>query len=640
MKLIKSWSEPFSIILGLSRRRIPASLGDHAEEAEATPLSEKVLAKIQDKNVFIGICTKSEYAIAQAALKPIIFSKRMLKTTVNDAYWKTSDWMIQEIGLAVGRKMSIILFLEEGVREPGGLYGDIEYIRFSRERPHEKFDKLLEMLTALPSKDTVAAPGETKPSATLEKKELEEPTESREPKANWTKENYDEAAAAVIIEGDQASFEKIDKAFKESPFSEGEAVPIWDARNEVYRMLFGKKGDLEKIKALSEKYPQNSSLRFYKARGYQELGEHERSASTYEEAAALTSKNETKARYLANAAVEHAYAGAKDRSLSMIEKIKKDVPRSDYQQKMILQASLEFARVEKDETLQIVLLEELIELRPGDTSKRFDLAYKHSQCDNEDMALYHYLKIPANDRDSSAWNNLGVSYGEFGSPVRAIDAFEKAADENETLAMSNLGSKLLSAGFLKEAKTLCDKALALGEYHENVPDLAKRIITAPEEESKKLDETIEKVTVKASFYRKLGAAALMPAPTDIGPKWQSPEGILDAEITDNSLTLTGRFERPSNPFSGLLSSSFGFPAPAPKMVTHRTTFVGEIRGNIVIGSVKRTKDGDSLLSEAMNSGSVLMFFNDHHSKLSVMENPQSSTPTFYTLARASNLFKV
>jgi phosphoglycolate phosphatase-like HAD superfamily hydrolase len=66
----------------------PGFAWDHAEEAEATPLSEKVLAKIQDKNVFIGICTKSEYAIAQAALKPIIFSKRMLKTTVNDACLK------------------------------------------------------------------------------------------------------------------------------------------------------------------------------------------------------------------------------------------------------------------------------------------------------------------------------------------------------------------------------------------------------------------------------------------------------------------------------------------------------------------------------------------------------------------------
>lgn len=203
--------------------------------------------------------------------------------------------------------------------------------------------------------------------------------------------------------------------------------------------------------------------------------------------------------------------------------------------------------------------------------------------------------------------------------------------------MSNLGSKLLTAGFLKEAKALCDKALALGQYHQNVPELARRIIEVPDEENTKLDETLEKVTAKASFYRKLGAAALKPAPTVIGPQWKAPEGILHSAIDTNSLTLIGTFERPPNPFAGLLGPSLGLPVPTPKMITHRTIFVGEIRGNVVIGQVKRTSDGDdsSLLSQAMNSGKVLMFFNDDHTELSVMENPDSVSPKFYTLTRWS-----
>jgi len=134
-----------------------------------------------------------------------------------------------------------------------------------------------------------------------------------------------------------------------------------------------------------------------------------------------------------------------------------------------------------------------------------------------------------------------------------------------------------------------------------------------------------------------GAAALKPTPTEISAKWKAPEGILDAEIKVDSLTLTGAFERPSNPFAGL-GLSLGLPAIAPTIVTHTMTFVGKIRGNIVIGELKRTNDRDaSILGQAMNSGSVLMFFNEDHSKLSVMEKPQSSTPTFYTLARASGV---
>jgi hypothetical protein len=41
---------------------------DHAVEAEPSPLSDKVLAKIEGKNVFIGICTRNELAIRDTSL--------------------------------------------------------------------------------------------------------------------------------------------------------------------------------------------------------------------------------------------------------------------------------------------------------------------------------------------------------------------------------------------------------------------------------------------------------------------------------------------------------------------------------------------------------------------------------------------
>src|SRR6476620_4653398 len=83
---------------------------DHAEEAEALPLSEKVLAKIKDKNVFIGICTRKERAVEDNKLKKVWWSDE-LKVAEADLLWKTSDWIIQEIGFAVGRSMSVIIFL-------------------------------------------------------------------------------------------------------------------------------------------------------------------------------------------------------------------------------------------------------------------------------------------------------------------------------------------------------------------------------------------------------------------------------------------------------------------------------------------------------------------------------------------------
>ena len=44
-----------------------------------------------------------------------------LTRKVNEAAlcWKTSDWVIQEIGLATGRGLELILLVEDGVRRPG-----------------------------------------------------------------------------------------------------------------------------------------------------------------------------------------------------------------------------------------------------------------------------------------------------------------------------------------------------------------------------------------------------------------------------------------------------------------------------------------------------------------------------------------
>ena len=118
---------------------------DHAQQAEPASVSGKVLTKIEDKNVFIGICARNEYVMQPKAMFRILFLK-LVKLNGTDIQWKTSDWIIQEIGLAVGRQMKVIIFLEDGVRKPGGLFGDIEYIPFSRTNPHASFDKLLQML--------------------------------------------------------------------------------------------------------------------------------------------------------------------------------------------------------------------------------------------------------------------------------------------------------------------------------------------------------------------------------------------------------------------------------------------------------------------------------------------------------------
>src|SRR3954468_17535756 len=79
--------------LGYLNTLTKAHLGfswDHALAAEPLPLHEKVLAKIADKNVFIGICTKGERAVRNEALSPILFRPARLAGAAVDFHWKTS----------------------------------------------------------------------------------------------------------------------------------------------------------------------------------------------------------------------------------------------------------------------------------------------------------------------------------------------------------------------------------------------------------------------------------------------------------------------------------------------------------------------------------------------------------------------
>ena len=610
----------------------PNFMWDHAEEVDLKTLSEKVISKIQDKNVFIGICTSRELAIEEAALSRTIFGK--LKVAEADLKRKTSDWIIQEIGLAIGRDMKLVIFLEQGVREPGGLFGDIEYIPFSRAHPHESFDKFLQVLKKL-SPINAATAAEAKPADVKEKSQKPELSNVvSEPSPSWTMENYDEASFHKIIENDSEGLEKINTAFKASIFAQGDGLSEWEGRQEYYRALCGGAADLEKLKKLSAEHPTNRKLLFFVANAYEDYGDHLNAAKKFEEAASHSTDQFGALQNWGRAAVQYAHDGKMPRALELLEKIKTDGEGNPRLNEILVSVVGSLADIEKDEDLQLALLEKAVEEQPGDTAGRFNLAYKHSQTENGDMALHHYMKIPAITRDPTTWNNLGVCFGQIGMSVGAVRAFRKAGEENETLAMSNLGFKLLSAGFIDEAKAECDKAIKLDGYHKNVPLLATRLQEVPEEEKKKLDEALDKVKLKASFYRRLGDAVVLRAPKTVAGKWQSSEYVLEATLNGTAIRLAGSYQRPASPLANALGIGIGMP---PHTVLQKIEYDGRVRGQIIISTVSRTGDNESasLLALGLDKGKALMYFNADGSELHIMENPQSISPNFYVLKRIS-----
>jgi hypothetical protein len=105
--------------------------------------------------------------------------------------------------------------------------------------------------------------------------------------------------------------------------------------------------------------------------------------------------------------------------------------------------------------------------------------------------MYHYEKIPFAQLDASTWNNLGTSYQSFGLPGLSVSAYRSAANQGETLTMSNLAEKLMSAGFLDEAHDELLRVRAVDNVHKNVAKSQERLasIRTADEENKesKLD---------------------------------------------------------------------------------------------------------------------------------------------------------
>jgi hypothetical protein len=166
-------------------------------------------------------------------------------------------------------------------------------------------------------------------------------------------------------------------------------------------------------------------------------------------------------------------------------------------------------------------------------------------------------------------------------PAKSVVAYRRAEEMGEKLAMSNLGNKLLSEGFVEEAQELCDQALATKNYHRNIGHLLARLKDSPDQEDIKEKDLIEKTKPKVEFYKSLGQAISQSEPQTLVKTWQGSNGMLDAKLLENNMVrFSGTYEREAGGL-GLLGSS------AEKQVW-RVEYSGRLSGRAITGTVNRS----------------------------------------------------
>jgi tetratricopeptide (TPR) repeat protein len=613
---------------------------ENAKPAEPKTLAEKVKELTREKNVFIGICTKRECVVEPDKLEKAKFTKNTLKAHTQDLVWKTSDWLIQEIGLCIGRDMIPILLVEEGLRQPGGLQGDLEYIPFARSSPEKCFNKILEMITAMIPK----AVAQTAQAESVEKAEKEEKPEKEEtldwlePKEEWTRRHFEIALMRAIATENGDAEQKIYQAYLSSSAGQKEETRNgWVAAREYIKLVMGN-GTLGDLQGMAKRFPNNSEVQYYLGQAYEKYEEFQKAAESFQQAAQHATSEDIKFSRLRDVAVALAKAGHIDKSRGIITEMTKIVDNISDRQTTILGVLKELADIEKNDDQYLGASEALLDIYPDDSDMRFELAYRYSNLDRENLALYHYSRIPKDQRTEATWNNIGVANARLGLDSKAVEAYRKSEELDGTLAMSNLAKKLINAGFLPEAEKICDQATRIKDYDKRIGLTISRIKEVQEEEGKKQETILTDTKRYREFYRDFGQACGKIPPTLQRGIWEGHKCKLNLEIKDSKLTAEGTYE--TSPWGALAAALAGGSTPlqAPKPARHTIQYNGKLTGLAVKCEVTVEEEGQavkprSLLAETAGSKEALMIISDDLNEIRVYEKGASEAQKFYLLKR-------
>jgi len=615
---------------------------DHAQAAEPKELSAKVLEKMQGKNLFIGICTARENVLQPGTFRSPWWLRRGLTLIEQtNVQIKTSDWLIQEIGIAVGRNMDLVILLEDGVRKPGGLQGDLEYIPFKRENPELCLNKLVSMLRNLSprvaiaseAQYTVASGGSDEPVTMSE----EAPTEISwdeilSPEVTWTADEYVAYYRLAIRFKEDGAQTRIQAAFAESPFNLNEQSRVAflaagiAARGAAYKEEW--QAPLDRLKQEhSSCYGPYLAL----ADRYAAINEHELAGRNFEAAAQFAHTPSTKLTWLAHAAEHRAKAGLVSNAEALLGRSVALVRDEGVLESDALGAIAPIWLEVGNNDLYYATAERYLELAPDNGALRFALASKYGATGRDADALFHYRRYIQTQKESSgAYNNAGVAADALKLPATAIDLYLKAEETGNSLATSNRAYALLGAGFVSDATKICEEALNQPNPDPRVLDARAKAQRVREEELERETRLIGETAGRRKLYRQMGQAILLSAPDPFPAAWSGPDCILNAKLTGDRLTMTGTYMREKG---ALISSLFGYGGASKEEI--QLEYAGRLCGLAFVGSVIVQPTNSAPVSPSLLGGNedkrdCVGYLDSSGGKFEILE----SGTRFYTLTIA------
>ncbi|EOB6242440.1 tetratricopeptide repeat protein [Vibrio vulnificus] len=165
-------------------------------------------------------------------------------------------------------------------------------------------------------------------------------------------------------------------------------------------------------------------------------------------------------------------------------------------------------------------LDRYTQLRPDDLNGLFASAYSAAETNITELAVYNYeLLVNRCPSHPFAWNNLGVEAQKLNFPISSVNNYKKATEQENSLAMANLGYKLLHAGYTDEAENYARKAQEYESVHQNVYKLLSDIEWQKETEQTRWNELQATSYKKQALYRKFTEKHYLGVPQNFVGTW-------------------------------------------------------------------------------------------------------------------------
>src|SRR4030043_1316687 len=514
-----------------SMKKTCGLIWEHAEEAEAKAISEKVKCKMDGKNLFIGIFTAKNYRIKQHNLKTYF---PILNFGGKEHFsYGSSDWIIQESGYALAEGMKLLFLIEKGVLIDAGLQGDLEFVPFKRENPSECFKKINQILGNLlvePS-DISASPAtaslpEIKKSDIAEEQaagDVSNTEKQAQMKKRW--DAWTSLRNLIVVEKEIYKAEtKLKEIIREYENDEAFPKSYWETLFYKFKLQAGFGDALNELEEMNIKNPDDSYPLKTLSGIYKEYGQYAKAAELFLKLSEKEQITNEKIEYIGAAAECYALDNNYENAYNII--LKNYDSRLDRRSLALIYKKLsDVAKTQKKNNLYAAFAEKALTIFPTDYDLRFSLAHSYSENGNQNNSLFHYKFLCENNPDGSNLNNIGVQYARLNLKAKSIESYYEAHNKyDETLAAANLAQRYIGEGFLNQANEIIKNARLVENYNENIDSASVTIADTRRNEEESLKKALSDVQPEKEFMTKFAEAYVIPIKANITGKWSSRHG--------------------------------------------------------------------------------------------------------------------